>query len=150
MLVIQAYHESRDDGHRNICLIPESAHGTNPASAVMAGLQVVVVKCMDNGDIDLDDLKVKAEEHSSNLSSLMITYPSTHGVYEEGILEITETIHKHGGQVYMDGANMNAQVGITSPGKSEQICHLNLHKTFSIPHGGGGPGVGPIGGCSFE
>ena len=146
MLVIQAYHKSRDEGHRNICLIPESAHGTNPASAVMAGLKVVVVNCMDNGDIDLDDLKVKAEEHSSNLSSLMITYPSTHGVYEEGILEITETIHKHGGQVYMDGANMNAQVGITSPGNiGADVCHLNLHKTFSIPHGGGGPGVGPIG-----
>ena len=146
MLVIQAYHQSRDEGHRNICLIPASAHGTNPASAVMAGLKVVVVKCMDNGDIDLVDLKAKAEEHSDNLSSIMITYPSTHGVYEEGILEITETIHKHGGQVYMDGANMNAQVGITSPGNiGADVCHLNLHKTFSIPHGGGGPGVGPIG-----
>ena len=146
MLVIQAYHESRNEAHRNICLIPASAHGTNPASAVMAGLKVVVVKCKDNGDIDLEDLKLKAEEHSENLSSIMITYPSTHGVYEEGILEITETIHKHGGQVYMDGANMNAQVGITSPGNiGADVCHLNLHKTFSIPHGGGGPGVGPIG-----
>ena len=146
MLVIQAYHESRDEGHRNICLIPASAHGTNPASAVMAGLNVVIVKCMENGDIDLEDLKLKAEEYSNNLSSIMITYPSTHGVYEEGILEITETIHKHGGQVYMDGANMNAQVGITSPGNiGADVCHLNLHKTFSIPHGGGGPGVGPIG-----
>ncbi len=146
MLVIQAYHESRNEGHRNICLIPASAHGTNPASAVMAGLKVVVVKCMENGDIDLEDLNLKAEEHSDKLSSIMITYPSTHGVYEEGILKITETIHKHGGQVYMDGANMNAQVGITSPGNiGADVCHLNLHKTFSIPHGGGGPGVGPIG-----
>ena len=146
MLVIQAYHESRGEVQRNICLIPSSAHGTNPASAVMAGLKVVVVKCMDNGDIDLDDLKAKAEQHSANLSSLMITYPSTHGVYEEEILEITETIHKHGGQVYMDGANLNAQVGITSPGNiCADVCHLNLHKTFAIPHGGGGPGVGPIG-----
>ena len=119
MLVIQAYHESRNEGHRNICLIPASAHGTNPASAVMAGLKVVVVNCKDNGDIDLEDLKLKAEEHSENLSSIMITYPSTHGVYEEGILEITEIIHKHGGQVYMDGANMNAQVGITSPSSHE-------------------------------
>jgi glycine dehydrogenase len=146
MLVIQAYHESRNEGHRNVCLIPSSAHGTNPASAVMAGLKVVVVGCMDNGDIDLDDLRAKAELHSDNLSSIMITYPSTHGVYEEGILEITETIHSHGGQVYMDGANMNAQVGVTSPGNiGADVCHLNLHKTFSIPHGGGGPGVGPIG-----
>ena len=146
MLVIQAYHESRAESHRNICLIPASAHGTNPASAVMAGLKVVVVKCKENGDIDIEDLKAKAEEYSENLSSLMITYPSTHGVYEEGILEITNTIHKHGGQVYMDGANMNAQVGITSPGNiGADVCHLNLHKTFSIPHGGGGPGVGPIG-----
>ena len=146
MLVIQAYHESRGEGQRNICLIPSSAHGTNPASAVMAGLKVVVVKCMDNGDIDLDDLKATKAVHSANLSSLMITYPSTHGVYEEEILEITETIHKHGGQVYMDGANLNAQVGITSPGNiGADVCHLNLHKTFAIPHGGGGPGVGPIG-----
>ncbi len=146
MLVIQAYHKSRNEGHRNICLIPSSAHGTNPASAVMAGLKVIVVNCKENGDVDLEDLKLKAEEHSKNLSSIMITYPSTHGVYEEGILDITETIHKYGGQVYMDGANMNAQVGITSPGNiGADVCHLNLHKTFSIPHGGGGPGVGPIG-----
>ena len=146
MLVIQAYHESRGEGQRNICLIPSSAHGTNPASAVMAGLKVVVVGCMDNGDIDIEDLKAKANHHSENLSSIMITYPSTHGVYEEGILEITETVHSHGGQVYMDGANMNAQVGITSPGNiGADVCHLNLHKTFAIPHGGGGPGVGPIG-----
>jgi glycine dehydrogenase len=146
MLVIQAYHESRGEGHRKVCLIPSSAHGTNPASAVMAGLSIVVVGCQENGDIDIDDLKMKSELHSENLSSIMITYPSTHGVYEEGILEITETIHSHGGQVYMDGANMNAQVGITSPGNiGADVCHLNLHKTFSIPHGGGGPGVGPIG-----
>lgn len=146
MLVIQAYHESRGEGHRKVCLIPSSAHGTNPASAVMAGLSIVVVGCQENGDIDIDDLKMKAELHSENLSSIMITYPSTHGVYEEGILEITETIHAHGGQVYMDGANMNAQVGLTSPGViGSDVCHLNLHKTFAIPHGGGGPGVGPIG-----
>mgnify|MGYP006099567859 FL=1 len=146
MLVIQAYHQSRGEGHRNICLIPSSAHGTNPASAAMAGLKIVVVGCMENGDIDIEDLKSKAEKHSENLSSIMITYPSTHGVYEEGILEITEMIHSHGGQVYMDGANMNAQVGLTSPGNiGADVCHLNLHKTFSIPHGGGGPGVGPIG-----
>ena len=146
MLVIQAYHESRGEGHRKVCLIPSSAHGTNPASAVMAGLSIVVVGCQENGDIDIDDLKMKSELHSENLSSIMITYPSTHGVYEEGILEITETIHSHGGQVYMDGANMNAQVGLTSPGNiGADVCHLNLHKTFAIPHGGGGPGVGPIG-----
>lgn len=146
MLVIQAYHESRGEGHRKVCLIPSSAHGTNPASAVMAGLSIVVVGCQENGDIDIDDLKMKAELHSENLSAIMITYPSTHGVYEEGILEITETIHAHGGQVYMDGANMNAQVGLTSPGIiGADVCHLNLHKTFAIPHGGGGPGVGPIG-----
>ena len=146
MLVIQAYHESRGEGHRKVCLIPSSAHGTNTASAVMAGLSIVVVGCQENGDIDIDDLKMKAELHSENLSAIMITYPSTHGVYEEGILEITETIHAHGGQVYMDGANMNAQVGLTSPGIiGADVCHLNLHKTFAIPHGGGGPGVGPIG-----
>ncbi len=146
MLVIKAYHESLGEGYRNVCLIPSSAHGTNPASAAMAGLKIVVVGCKDNGDIDIDDLKEKANLHSKNLSSIMITYPSTHGVYEEGILEITETIHAHGGQVYMDGANMNAQVGLTSPGNiGADVCHLNLHKTFSIPHGGGGPGVGPIG-----
>ena len=146
MLVIQAYHESKGEGCRKICLIPSSAHGTNPASAVMAGLKIVVVGCMENGDIDLDDLKAKVEIHSENLSSMMITYPSTHGVYEERIQEIIEIIHAHGGQVYMDGANMNAQVGLTSPGNiGADVCHLNLHKTFSIPHGGGGPGVGPIG-----
>lgn len=146
LMVIKAYHEDRGDGHRDICLIPSSAHGTNPASAVMAGLKVVVVKCDDHGNIDITDLKEKAEKHKDNLSSLMVTYPSTHGVYEEGIIEITTIVHENGGQVYMDGANMNAQVGITSPGKiGADVCHLNLHKTFAIPHGGGGPGVGPIG-----
>jgi glycine dehydrogenase len=146
LLVIRAYHESRGDHHRNIALIPTSAHGTNPASAVMAAMHVVLVKCDDAGNIDVADLKAKAALHSVNLSCLMITYPSTHGVFEETIIEICETIHSHGGQVYMDGANMNAQVGLTSPGSiGADVCHLNLHKTFCIPHGGGGPGVGPIG-----
>ena len=146
MLVIKAYHENIGEECRNICLIPSSAHGTNPASAVMAGLQIVVVGCMENGDIDIEDLKEKAEKHSENLSSIMITYPSTHGVYEERILDIIEIVHANGGQIYMDGANMNAQVGLTSPGYiGADVCHLNLHKTFAIPHGGGGPGMGPIG-----
>jgi glycine dehydrogenase len=146
LLVIRAYHESRGDTHRNIALIPTSAHGTNPASAVMAAMQVVLVKCDDAGNIDVADLKEKAALHSKNLSCLMVTYPSTHGVFEESIIEICEVIHSHGGQVYMDGANMNAQVGLTSPGNiGADVCHLNLHKTFCIPHGGGGPGVGPIG-----
>lgn len=146
LMVIRAYHQSRGEGHRNICLIPSSAHGTNPASAVMAGMKVVVVKCDEQGNIDIDDLRARAEEHKDNLSSLMVTYPSTHGVYEDGITEITSIIHDNGGQVYMDGANMNAQVGLTSPGNiGADVCHLNLHKTFAIPHGGGGPGVGPIG-----
>ncbi len=146
LLVIRAYHESRGDTHRNIALIPTSAHGTNPASAVMAAMQVVLVKCDDAGNIDVADLKEKAALHSNNLSCLMVTYPSTHGVFEESIIEICEVIHSHGGQVYMDGANMNAQVGLTSPGSiGADVCHLNLHKTFCIPHGGGGPGVGPIG-----
>lgn len=146
LLVIRAYHESRGDHHRNIALIPTSAHGTNPASAVMAAMQVVLVKCDDAGNIDVADLKEKAALHSKNLSCLMVTYPSTHGVFEESIIEICEVIHSHGGQVYMDGANMNAQVGLTSPGNiGADVCHLNLHKTFCIPHGGGGPGVGPIG-----
>ena len=145
LMVIQAYHESRGDNHRNIALIPSSAHGTNPASAVMAGMQVVVVKCDDHGNIDLDDLKAKAEQYKDNLAALMITYPSTHGVFEKAVVEITSIIHKNGGQVYMDGANMNAQVGLTSPGNiGADVCHLNLHKTFAIPHGGGGPGMGPI------
>ncbi|MGC3989215.1 MAG: aminomethyl-transferring glycine dehydrogenase subunit GcvPA [Chthoniobacteraceae bacterium] len=145
LLAIHDYHASKGEGHRNICLIPVSAHGTNPASAAMAGMKVVPVKCLEHGDIDPDDLRAKVEQHSANLSSLMITYPSTHGVFEEGIREICELIHTHGGQVYMDGANMNAQVGLTSPGEiGADVCHLNLHKTFCIPHGGGGPGVGPI------
>ena len=146
LLAIHHYHQSRGDSKRNVCLIPVSAHGTNPASAVMAGMKVVPVACDDMGNVSLDDLKAKVEEHSENLSSLMVTYPSTHGVFEESIVEICELIHQHGGQVYMDGANMNAQVGLTSPGKiGADVCHLNLHKTFCIPHGGGGPGVGPIG-----
>jgi glycine dehydrogenase len=145
LMVIKAYHESRGDHHRNICLIPSSAHGTNPASAVMAGMKVVVTKASENGNIDVDDLREKAELHKDNLSSLMVTYPSTHGVYESAIKEITQIIHNNGGQVYMDGANMNAQVGLTNPGNiGADVCHLNLHKTFAIPHGGGGPGVGPI------
>ena len=145
LMVIKAYHESRDDHHRNICLIPSSAHGTNPASAVMAGMKVVVTKATEEGNIDVDDLREKAILHKDNLSALMITYPSTHGVYEASIIEITSIIHANGGQVYMDGANMNAQVALTNPGAiGADVCHLNLHKTFAIPHGGGGPGVGPI------
>lgn len=146
LMVIRAFHQSRGEGHRNITLIPSSAHGTNPASAVMAGMKVVVVKCDDYGNIDVNDLREKAVLHGENLSALMITYPSTHGVFEESVIEITDIIHEHGGQVYMDGANMNAQVGLTSPGNiGADVCHLNLHKTFAIPHGGGGPGMGPIG-----
>ncbi len=146
LAVIRAYHENNGDHNRNIVLIPSSAHGTNPASAVMAGMKVVVVKCDEDGNIDINDLKEKAEKHSEELAALMITYPSTHGVYEEGVIEMTSIIHNHGGQVYMDGANMNAQVGLTNPGNiGADVCHLNLHKTFAIPHGGGGPGVGPIG-----
>ncbi len=146
LMVIRAYHESRGDFQRNVAIIPSSAHGTNPASAVMAGMKVVIVKCDEKGNIDLDDLKAKAEENKDNLSCLMVTYPSTHGVFEESIKEICQTIHDFGGQVYMDGANMNAQVGLTSPANiGADVCHLNLHKTFCIPHGGGGPGMGPIG-----
>ena len=146
LMVIRAYHISNNEGHRNICLIPTSAHGTNPASAVMAGMEVVLVKCDDLGNIDIEDLREKASNHSENLSALMVTYPSTHGVFEKDIIEITTIIHEFGGQVYMDGANMNAQVGLTSPGLiGADVCHLNLHKTFAIPHGGGGPGMGPIG-----
>ncbi|MBF4985941.1 aminomethyl-transferring glycine dehydrogenase, partial [Nonlabens mediterrranea] len=145
LMAIRAYHQSRGDHHRNICLIPSSAHGTNPASAVMAGMKVIVTKALENGNIDVDDLREKAEKHKDNLSALMVTYPSTHGVYESAIKEITGIIHENGGQVYMDGANMNAQVGLTNPGNiGADVCHLNLHKTFAIPHGGGGPGVGPI------
>ncbi len=146
LLVIAKYHESRGESHRNICLIPQSAHGTNPASAVMAGMQVIVVACNTSGDIDLTDLKAKAEQYSKNLAAVMVTYPSTHGVYEAGIVEICRIVHAHGGQVYLDGANLNAQVGLCRPGDfGADVCHLNLHKTFCIPHGGGGPGMGPIG-----
>jgi len=146
LLVIRKYHLSRGEGHRDICLIPTSAHGTNPASAVMAGMKVVTVGCLEDGDIDLTDLRAKADAHKERLAALMITYPSTHGVFEETIGEICEMIHELGGQVYMDGANMNAQVGLMSPGRiGADVCHLNLHKTFCIPHGGGGPGMGPIG-----
>jgi glycine dehydrogenase len=145
LMVIQAYHTSRGEGHRNTVLIPSSAHGTNPASALMAGLKTVVVACNEKGNIDLEDLKLKAEEYKDTLSSLMITYPSTHGVFESAVIDICDVIHKNGGQVYMDGANMNAQVGLTSPKTiGADVCHLNLHKTFAIPHGGGGPGVGPV------
>ena len=146
LLAIRAYHAARGEAHRNICLIPSSAHGTNPASAVMAGCRVVVVGCDREGNVDLADLRAKAAQHGERLAALMITYPSTHGVFEEGIREICDVVHQHGGQVYMDGANMNAQVGLTSPAAiGADVCHLNLHKTFCIPHGGGGPGIGPIG-----
>ncbi len=146
LMVIRAYHLDRGDTHRNIALIPSSAHGTNPASASMAGMKIIIVKCDEKGNIDVADLKAKVEEHANELSCLMVTYPSTHGVFEESIIEICDIIHKNGGQVYMDGANMNAQVGLTSPAAiGADVCHLNLHKTFCIPHGGGGPGMGPIG-----
>ncbi|MBD2086077.1 aminomethyl-transferring glycine dehydrogenase [Coleofasciculus sp. FACHB-542] len=146
LLVIRQYHESRGEEHRNVCLIPQSAHGTNPASAVMCGMKVVAIACDDRGNIDVDDLKAKAEKHRNELAALMVTYPSTHGVFEEPIKEICNIVHANGGQVYMDGANMNAQVGLCRPGDfGADVCHLNLHKTFCIPHGGGGPGMGPIG-----
>jgi glycine dehydrogenase len=146
LLVIRAYHEHRGEAHRDVCLIPVSAHGTNPASAVVAGMKVVPVACDAEGNIDVRDLEAKAAAHASALAACMITYPSTHGVFEEGIRKVCDIVHKHGGQVYMDGANMNAQVGLTSPGHiGADVCHLNLHKTFCIPHGGGGPGMGPIG-----
>jgi glycine dehydrogenase len=145
LMAIRAYHLSRGDHHRNVCLIPASAHGTNPASAAMAGMEIIVTKTMENGNIDVEDLRSKAIEHKDNLSALMVTYPSTHGVFESAIIEITDIIHENGGLVYMDGANMNAQVGLTNPATiGADVCHLNLHKTFAIPHGGGGPGVGPI------
>lgn len=145
LMVIRAFHKSNDEGHRNICLIPASAHGTNPASAVMAGMKVIVTKTSESGNIDLEDLREKAILHKDHLAALMVTYPSTHGVFESAIREITKIIHQNGGQVYMDGANMNAQVGLTNPARiGADVCHLNLHKTFAIPHGGGGPGVGPI------
>jgi glycine dehydrogenase len=146
LLVIRRYHESRGDGKRDVCIIPQSAHGTNPASAIMAGMKVVVVKTDKAGNIDMADLRAKADEHAKDLSALMVTYPSTHGVYEETIRDVCDVIHAHGGQVYMDGANMNAMVGVARPGDiGADVCHLNLHKTFCIPHGGGGPGMGPIG-----
>jgi glycine dehydrogenase len=145
LMVIRAYHRDRGEGHRDVVLIPASAHGTNPASAVMAGARVVVVASAPDGSISLDDLRAKAAEHSEHLAALMITYPSTHGVFEEAIQDICAIVHQHGGQVYLDGANMNAQVGLTSPAEvGADVCHLNLHKTFAIPHGGGGPGMGPI------
>ena len=146
MLAIRGYHKSRDNSHRKVCLIPTSAHGTNPATAVMVGMKVVGVACDNLGNIDLDDLKSKAKQHSDELAAIMITYPSTHGVFEESISEVCELVHSHGGQVYMDGANMNAMVGLCKPREiGADVCHLNLHKTFCIPHGGGGPGMGPIG-----
>ncbi|PYL58264.1 MAG: glycine dehydrogenase (aminomethyl-transferring), partial [Verrucomicrobia bacterium] len=146
LLAIREFHASRGQAYRNICLIPTSAHGTNPASAVMAGFKVVAVACLKDGDVDLADLRAKADEHARDLAALMVTYPSTHGVFETTIREICEIVHTHGGQVYMDGANMNAQVGLCRPGDFDaDVCHLNLHKTFCIPHGGGGPGAGPIG-----
>ncbi len=145
LLTIRGYHATRGEGHRHICLIPSSAHGTNPASAVMAGMDVVVVACDEHGNVDLDDLRAKVDQHRQELAALMVTYPSTHGVFEEAIVDICKLVHAAGGQVYMDGANMNAQVGLTSPGRiGADVCHLNLHKTFCIPHGGGGPGMGPI------
>lgn len=145
LLAIRGYHESRNEGHRNVILIPISAHGTNPASAVMAGYKVIVIKALENGNIDIADLQAKAEQYAANLAGVMITYPSTYGIFEESVQEIIRIIHEHGGQVYMDGANMNAQVGLTAPGYiGADVCHLNLHKTFAIPHGGGGPGMGPI------
>ncbi len=146
LLAIRTFHQANGDDHRNICLIPSSAHGTNPASAALADMKVVIVSCDDKGNVDMDDMRAKAELHADNLACLMITYPSTHGVYEESIREICQIIHQHGGQVYMDGANMNAQVAISQPGEiGADVSHLNLHKTFCIPHGGGGPGMGPIG-----
>jgi glycine dehydrogenase len=146
LLVIREYHASRGDTHRNVILIPSSAHGTNPASASLAGFKIVITKCDEKGNIDIADLRKHAEIHGKDLAGLMVTYPSTHGVFEEGIIEICSIVHEFGGQVYMDGANMNAQVGLTSPANiGADVCHLNLHKTFCIPHGGGGPGMGPIG-----
>ena len=146
LLAIRGYHAARGEPHRTVCLIPSSAHGTNPASASMAGMEVVVVACDDRGDVDVNDLRAKAEQHSEKLAAIMITYPSTHGVFEEHIREICEIVHGHGGQVYLDGANLNAQVGLSRPGDyGADVSHLNLHKTFCIPHGGGGPGMGPIG-----
>src|SRR5262249_8623736 len=146
LLAIRGYHAARGQAHRNVCLIPSSAHGTNPASAQLAGMKVVVVGCDARGDVDVNDLRAEAEAHSSDLAAVMITYPSTHGVFEEHISEICDIVHGHGGQVYLDGANLNAQVGLARPGDyGADVSHFNLHKTFCIPHGGGGPGMGPIG-----
>jgi glycine dehydrogenase len=146
LLAIKRYHESRGDHQRNVCLIPASAHGTNPASAALAGMKVVIVECDRHGNVDMDDLKAKAERHTDDLAAIMVTYPSTHGVFEESIMDLCDLVHAHGGQVYVDGANLNALVGIAAPGKfGADVSHLNLHKTFCIPHGGGGPGMGPIG-----
>ena len=146
LLAIRRYHRVARRSHRTVCLIPSSAHGTNPASASMAGMRVVVVRCEEAGDIDMDDLEAKAAEHARNLAALMFTYPSTHGVFEEGARDLCALVHEHGGQVYFDGANLNALVGLARPGDiGADVCHMNLHKTFCIPHGGGGPGVGPIG-----
>ena len=145
LMIIRAYHQSRSQGYRNVILIPASAHGTNPASAAMAGMEIVTVACDSKGNIDVDDLKAKAAQYAPTLAGLMVTYPSTHGVFESRIVEIVDAVHENGGQVYMDGANMNAQVGLTNPGFiGADVCHLNLHKTFAMPHGGGGPGVGPV------
>ena len=149
LYAIRRYHQSRGDAKRNVCLIPTSAHGTNPASAAISGMRVVVVKCDDRGNIDVEDLKAKATEHKDSLAAIMITYPSTHGVFEESVQEICEVVHSHGGQVYLDGANFNALMGHTNLRRiGADVCHLNLHKTFAIPHGGGGPGMGPI--CARE
>jgi len=146
LLAIQAYHASRGEGRRNVCLIPSSAHGTNPASAQMAGMEVVVVACDEHGNVDIDELKAKAKAYASVLAAAMVTYPSTHGVFEDDIRNLCDVVHSHGGQVYLDGANLNAQVGVARPGDyGADVSHLNLHKTFCIPHGGGGPGMGPIG-----
>ena len=143
--MIRAYHIANNNLNRTICLIPSSAHGTNPASAVMAGMDVVVIDCDKNGNIDIDDLKRKIKKHSENLAALMVTYPSTHGVFEETISDVCDMVHKNGGQVYLDGANLNALVGLSKLGDfGADVCHINLHKTFAIPHGGGGPGMGPI------
>jgi glycine dehydrogenase len=146
LLAIRRYHAERGDQGRDVCLIPSSAHGTNPASASMAGMKVVVVRCTDDGNVDIEDLRAKAAQHRETLAALMITYPSTHGVFEQDVRDICKAVHAHGGQVYLDGANLNAMVGLVRPGDiGADVCHMNLHKTFCIPHGGGGPGMGPIG-----
>ena len=145
LMAIRRYHRARGESHRNICLIPTSAHGTNPASAVMAGMKVVLVSCDDSGNVDMQDLRAKVDAHSADLAAIMVTYPSTHGVFEASIVELCELIHEHGGQVYVDGANLHALVGLAGPGKfGADVSHLNLHKTLCIPHGCGGPGMGPI------